>query len=141
MTTQPKAIALADRLLGDGGVGHCYPFHASADELRRQHAEIERLTSFLNNANAKTEEFERKWYLCCDEIERLEAVNAELEKSVKLQAGVMKKALAELEEMMGVKAELLEALKCLLDQDDHGEDEISIRIKARAAIKSAEGKA
>jgi hypothetical protein len=32
----------------------------------------------LNGANLQTEEFERKWYLACDEVELLKAENAAL---------------------------------------------------------------
>jgi hypothetical protein len=38
-----------------------------------QEAEIKRLTACLKLANAQAEEFERKWYLLGDEIERLKA--------------------------------------------------------------------
>lgn len=38
-----------------------------------QPTEIERLTAHLKQANAQTEEFERKWYLACDELDALKA--------------------------------------------------------------------
>lgn len=43
--------------------------HAAASP--EQHLEIERLTQCLKTANAQMEDFERKWYLATDEVERL----------------------------------------------------------------------
>ncbi len=44
------------------------------DALR---AEVERLTSCLKRANEQAEEFERKWYLRADEVERLQTLVAQ----------------------------------------------------------------
>ena len=41
--------------------------------------------------------------------------------------------------LIAAAPDLLEALKELLDQDDHGQDEIWVRNKARAAIAKATG--
>lgn len=41
--------------------------------------------------------------------------------------------------LIAAAPDLLEALKELLDQDEHGEDEIWVRNKARAAIAKATG--
>ncbi len=40
-------------------------------ELKALRAEVERLTECLKHANFQAEEFERKWYLRLDEVERL----------------------------------------------------------------------
>lgn len=42
-----------------------------AREIEELKSERNRLEGELKNANAQTEEFERKWYLCCDIIETL----------------------------------------------------------------------
>ena len=42
-----------------------------AREINELKTEINRLEGELKKANAQTEEFERKWYLCCDIIETL----------------------------------------------------------------------
>ena len=47
--------------------------------IRSQAQEIERLTACLKQANDQTEEFERKWYLCRDELEdERDALRAQL---------------------------------------------------------------
>ncbi len=42
-------------------------------EIAALQVEVARLTSCLERANSQTEEFERKWYLSCDEVEALRA--------------------------------------------------------------------
>lgn len=44
------------------------------DSLAR---EVERLRACLQRANANHEEFERRWYLACDELERFKVAAAE----------------------------------------------------------------
>ena len=68
---------LIERLRND-----CY----QEDEVRAHAKEaadaLERLTAELAKANSQTEEFERKWYLGCDEIENLTIENAALKEGL-----------------------------------------------------------
>jgi Rps23 Pro-64 3,4-dihydroxylase Tpa1-like proline 4-hydroxylase len=66
---QPQALWLADLI--DNDLKKAAHHEEAAAELRRQHAEIERLTAALKRANSQAEHFEREWYLRGDEIERL----------------------------------------------------------------------
>jgi hypothetical protein len=50
------------------------------------HAEVARLTECLTRANGQTEEFERKWYLSCDEVESLRTERDALQAKVTKQA-------------------------------------------------------
>lgn len=77
----PEALRCADAL---NPLVHYPEVDEAADMLRRQHAEIERLTACLETANANHEHFEREWYLRGDEIERLTAAldEARAERSV-----------------------------------------------------------
>jgi len=101
--SKPEALQLADALVADRWHPR-YREHAAA-ELRRLHAENERLTTLLADVGQVEAELAEK----SDEVHRLHAVNAEL----------------------------LEALKRLLTDEDYPQAE---RV-ARAAIAKAEGEA
>lgn len=80
---QPEALRLADEqvaallAIANGAMKFgklpLEPFVRGYSELRRLHAEVERLTAALKKANDQTEHFEREWYLRGDEIEQLKA--------------------------------------------------------------------
>ena len=55
-----------------------------AREINELKSEINRLEGNLKKANAQTEEFERKWYLCCDQIEEQQKVIARREAVIKI---------------------------------------------------------
>ena len=71
MSEQDEALRLAEMTpsLRGGDWGD-----RAATELRRLHAEAERLRAGLTKANSQAEHFEREWYLRGDEVERLQAV-------------------------------------------------------------------
>jgi hypothetical protein len=46
-------------------------FLIAADTIDALVAEVERLTACLAKANSNHEEFERKWYLACEERDNL----------------------------------------------------------------------
>lgn len=71
---QPEALRLADEITGSGQFTPLPTLDAAAAELRRLHAEIERLTLALKKANEQAEHFEREWYLCGDKLENLTSV-------------------------------------------------------------------
>lgn len=60
--------------------GSAIAMHQAADALQASQAEIERLATCLTKANSQAEEFERKWYLLCDERDAALARLAEIEK-------------------------------------------------------------
>ena len=55
-------------------------YGAMAVALEAAQAEVTRIAGCLERANAQTEEFERKWYLVCDERDAALARLAEIEK-------------------------------------------------------------
>jgi predicted ester cyclase len=72
MTDEQKALVERLRNYGD-----CldYQIHEdrteAADLIDAQAAENARLREALQNSNKQAEHFERKWYLCGDEVDRL----------------------------------------------------------------------
>lgn len=71
---QPEALRLAAWL--NEGAWHNITLgdvNAAGRELRKLHAETERLTAALKKANEQAEHFEREWYLRGDELEQLQA--------------------------------------------------------------------
>ena len=72
MTDEQKALVERLRNYGD-----CldYQIHEdrneAADLIEAQAAENARLREALQNSNKQAEHFERKWYLCGDEVDRL----------------------------------------------------------------------
>ena len=83
MSTQPKAIDLADRMERFRSSSHVdsegTPYHVAVSaELRRQHAEIERLTASKQRLADQLEKNNPLIDEAAKELERLEAVNAGL---------------------------------------------------------------
>jgi hypothetical protein len=69
-TQKPEALRLAEEL--DGSVRESWGAKKeAAAELRRLHAELDRLTACLAKANSQAEHFEREWYLRGVELDRL----------------------------------------------------------------------
>ena len=62
-----------------------------------------------------------------------------LEQAVRYEADIAEQAISDMKKAEAIKADLLEALELLLDQDKHGEDEVWVRVKAKKAIQNARG--
>lgn len=65
MNEKPEALVLADIIDSDFDSDWMYEvgYERISAELRRLHAENERLTDCLEEANDQAEHFEREWYL------------------------------------------------------------------------------
>jgi hypothetical protein len=80
MSTQPEALRLAEKLTAPWALRTASAMEA-ASELRRLHAENERLTALLadvEQVEAESASLRPHLVFCMDELRRLHAVNAEL---------------------------------------------------------------
>jgi hypothetical protein len=76
VSTQPEALRLADAL--EASVVYGYDDTAAAAELRRQHAEIKRLTAAWNRQHARMVEEQAEAKLWFENAQKVKEVNAEL---------------------------------------------------------------
>lgn len=107
----------------------------SKREIRLSVLELEKLgvtLAFPQYPDTKAEENSRRLTACWNACEGISTENLEYGLPVKELAQQYNEAIRQ-------RDELLAALQLLLEQDDRREDEIWVRNKARAAIRSVKG--
>lgn len=103
-----------------------------AREIEELKSERNRLEGELKKANAQTEEFERKWYLCCDQIEeqqevitRREAVIKILEKDLDLATQTVHFSNGAQVVMLNLMREALQVIETIEGDDSDEEAELN----------------